>query len=59
MTDDYDEKGTPEQDPDNPTAQDHECQFCHESFDSEGEMREHVESEHSSVEMPSDSDDGD
>ncbi|WP_169330570.1 hypothetical protein [Halogeometricum pallidum] len=52
--DDYDEKDTPEQNPENPTAQDHECQFCHESFDSEGEMREHVESEHSSVEQPSD-----
>ncbi|MDS0295673.1 hypothetical protein [Halogeometricum luteum] len=56
MTDEYNEKETPEQDPDNPTAQDHECQFCHESFGSEEEMREHVEAEHSSVEKSSDGD---
>lgn len=42
---------------DNPTAVDHECQFCHESFDTEEAMREHVEAEHSSVEKPDESED--
>lgn len=33
--------------PDNPTATDNECQICHETFDSEDELREHVRDEHS------------
>lgn len=37
----------------NPTATDHECQFCHESFDSEDGLRQHVKEEHSSIEDPS------
>lgn len=32
--------------PDNPTATDHECQFCHETFDSEDELRDHISDEH-------------
>lgn len=32
-----------------PTSDDHECQFCHESFETEDEMREHVRREHSSA----------
>lgn len=59
MTDGSDSSGDSE-DPTggNPTSQDHECQFCHESFDSEEAMREHVKDEHSSVEEP-DEDSGD
>lgn len=55
--DDHNEKQTQDADPTNPTAQNHECQFCHASFDTEEAMREHVESEHSSVEKPSDDND--
>lgn len=51
-----DNHATDDSEPGNPTAQDHECQFCHESFDTEQEMREHVESEHASVEKPEDVD---
>ncbi|EFW90421.1 hypothetical protein ZOD2009_20228 [Haladaptatus paucihalophilus DX253] len=35
--------------PDNPTASDHECQFCHESFDSEDDLREHIQEHHSTA----------
>lgn len=35
--------------PDNPTATDHECQFCHETFDSESELREHISEHHSTT----------
>ncbi|WP_264781367.1 C2H2-type zinc finger protein [Haladaptatus sp. T7] len=35
--------------PDNPTASDHECQFCHESFDSEDDLREHIHQHHSTA----------
>ncbi|SFR65987.1 hypothetical protein SAMN04487947_3239 [Halogeometricum rufum] len=53
MSDEYDHPEAEDAKSDNPTAEDHECQFCHESFDTEAAVRDHVEAEHASVENPS------
>lgn len=31
---------------DNPTATDHECSICHETFESEEKLREHTKAAH-------------